>query len=134
MTAALNTGKPEKFSTEMADFWLGEDGIMRKILHKGAKESFDSAKDGMKIMLDLSGGIKRPLLIDMRGMKSFAIEARRYYAEECPKYFSVIALLVGSRLTKTIGNFFLKVNRPAADIEIFTDENRALEWLAEHAE
>jgi hypothetical protein len=116
MTAALNTqGNPEKFQTRNSSIWFGEDGIVRQVSSGVVTENFEDASESIDITISLADGRKRPPLVDIGKPKSISIVARRLYAEECPKYFSVIALVAGSRLTRALGNFFLMVNRPAVE-------------------
>jgi hypothetical protein len=42
-----------------------------------------------------------------------------------------MAVLVGDPLSRMLGNFFLRVSRPAYPTRIFTDEAAARRWLAE---
>ena len=130
MTAAMeNDNDFKKFSTDTADFWLDANGIIRRVIHVGADETLDEAKKGLKIMLDISGGMKRPLLIDLRGMKSITREARQFLSSESSKHFTAVATIVDSPITKMIGNFAMRINPLGITVRIFSDESKALEWL-----
>ena len=130
MTAAINNDTDsKKLSTETADFWLDTDGIIRRVIHVGADETLDEAKKGFKIMLDISGGMKRPLLVDMRGMKSITREARQFLSSETSKHFTAVATIVDSPITKMIGNFAMRINPLGISVKIFSDERKAVAWL-----
>ncbi len=58
------------------------------------------------------------------------MRARDYFANE--KSASVqraTALLVGTPVSRTIGNFFMGLNRPVSPTRLLTDPQKAIEWL-----
>jgi hypothetical protein len=69
----------------------------------------------------------------MRVVKSQSHDARAYYnSPEALQVSSAVALLVGSRVSTLIANFFLSINvkeRTQRPIRLFTDEAEALIWL-----
>jgi hypothetical protein len=80
--------------------------------------------------LKISKGKKLPLLVDSRNIKSMEREARVYYAgEEGRKSVSACALLIGSPVSRVIGNFFMGLNKPLVPTRLFTSETEAIEWL-----
>ena len=122
----------EEIVTQTAKVWLDENGILRVTSLPGATQTLAQAHENMSVEVQLSGGKRRPLLVDLRGMKSFDRDARAYYAgQEAAKYQSAIALLIGSPLSRVIGNFFIGFNKPAMPTRLFTSELEALEWLKE---
>ena len=44
---------------------------------------------------------------------------------------SAVALIVGTPLSRMMGNFFLTVSKPMAPTRLFDDEASALAWLQE---
>jgi hypothetical protein len=65
----------------------------------------------------------------MSRVKSIAREARDYDAREAARVAPAVALIVGSPLSRMIGNFFLGLNRTAVPIRLFTSEPAARSWL-----
>lgn len=45
-----------------------------------------------------------------------------------------MALLIGSPVSRMIGNFFLGINRLRVPVRLFSDEAEALEWLKRYLE
>jgi hypothetical protein len=43
-----------------------------------------------------------------------------------------VALLVGSPVTRVIGNFFIGLNKPRWPVRLFRSESDALAWLGGH--
>ena len=63
----------------------------------------------------------------------FSKEARDYVASSVVN--SVVraeALVIKSMALRIMGNFYLKVNKPARPSKLFNDRSVALEWLSKH--
>ncbi|WBM74188.1 STAS/SEC14 domain-containing protein [Saprospira grandis] len=70
------------------------------------------------------------LLSDLRQMKKTNQEVRS--ALSSGKIVAIgAAVMMGSGLSKIIGNLFLKFSKPNITTRIFTDEEKAIEWLKE---
>ena len=70
------------------------------------------------------------VLIDMREMKSMTRESREYFANERTCSIQrATALLVKSKVTKVMANFFMGLNKPITPARMFTDSEEALLWL-----
>lgn len=126
---------PDFIRTRTADIRLREDGIMHTIFLPGAEETLADAQEGMRIARQIASGRRFPILVDLRPVKSQDREARAYYNDrDAMQSISAIALLVGSRVSTLIANFFLSVtskdgNKLDSPIRLFTDEAEALDWL-----
>jgi len=73
------------------------------------------------------------LLSDLRQMKKTNQEVRQ--ALSSGKIVAVgAAVMMGSGLSKIIGNLFLKFSKPKITTRIFTDEKKAIEWLKEQVD
>jgi hypothetical protein len=61
----------------------------------------------------------------------FSKEARHYVAsKEVNQYVKAEALVLNSMALRIMGNFYLKVNKPARESRLFNDRNVAFEWLS----
>ena len=81
-------------------------------------------------VLELSGDQVYPILVDIRKIRSISKEARDHFAMRDRKPGVVaIAMLVSSPLSRIIGNFFLGLNHPSVPTRMFTDRERAEEWI-----
>ena len=120
----------DKFLTSTVNIWLEENGIIYMVDLPGAEETLNNAIENVATVWKASDGIKRPVLIDIRQLKSITKEAREYYAsKETAQYGTAVALLLSSPATKVIGNFFIRFNKPTLPFKIFTSENEAVDWL-----
>ena len=120
-------------TTRIAKIWLGEDGIVRSVPCAKVVTlvlTLADAKETFSAILKVSKGRKRPYLSDIRKIKSVDRESREYFAsEEVANAISAIAMLIGSPVSRIIGNFFLGLNKPSYPIKLFTSESEAIEWL-----
>jgi hypothetical protein len=125
----------EIIKTVKTKMWLGEDGVVRIIWIPGAEVTLEDAQETMEAYLKIYQGKKRPLLIDTKTMRSFAREARKYYAgEEAAKVASAVAIIVGTPVSRVLGNFYLGLSNPHIPSRLFVSEDEALEWLKGYGE
>ena len=110
---------------------LTEDGIIHALVREGAEETEASARHHADLMFALAGGLRRPILVDLRKMRSMDRGARIVYSgPQGARYAIALALLVDSPLSRIIGNFFLSLNRSRLyPTRLFTSESDALAWL-----
>lgn len=74
------------------------------------------------------------MLIDLRTVQSFSLEARRASSgPHISPYLSAVAVPQNNPVATVIYNWVLYLQRPAFATRLFTDEHRALEWLAKFA-
>ena len=68
-------------------------------------------------------------------MKSLSREARHYYAsDEAAKVARAVALIVGTPVSRVLGNFYLGLSNPHLPTRLFSSEGEALEWLKGYIE
>jgi hypothetical protein len=119
----------------VAKLWLGNDGIVRIIHVPGADVTLEDAKETMAAYLKINNGKSRPLFIDTKTMKSLARGARHYYAsEEAANVASAVAIIVGTPVSRVLGNFYLGLSNPLLPTRLFSSEDEALEWLKGYLE
>ena len=73
---------------------------------------------------------KTRVLIDMTSVTEISKEARDYFANERTGSIQrATALLIRSPVSRVIGNFFMGLNKPIYPTMLFTDPQKAIEWL-----
>jgi hypothetical protein len=116
--------------TRTGKLWLDEDGILRILPTPGTEDSLDDAKQNMAASAKLAAGQRRPILIDLRSIKTQSREVRAYYTgPEARKLLLAIGLLIDSPMSRMIGNFFLGFNKMDLPTRLFKSEDEALVWL-----
>jgi len=116
--------------------WLEpEHRIIMAEFGDATEMDIEDARRSTKLMIEITNGEQRPLLVDFKHLKSQTKECREYYAKdpEHVKTYSAVAILVGSPLTRVIANFFMGINKPVRPTRLFEDRDRALEWLKQFA-
>ncbi len=73
---------------------------------------------------------KTRVLIDLTKVTEIAKEARDYFANERTSSIQrATALLIKSPVSRVIGNFFMGLNKPIYPAMLFTNPQKAIEWL-----
>jgi len=114
--------------TRSCSFWF--DGIVRARFHDGAEVTADDARENLAVTRRLTGGRRRPVLVDLRPVRSQSAEARALFAgPDATAVSSAVALVVGNPVSRVVGNFYLGFNRPQTPTRLFTSVEDAETWL-----
>lgn len=124
----------QKVETEVIELYLGTDGIIHQRTKPYKEYTLEHAREHIELVGRVTGGRKHPVLGDIRGVTQLiSKEARHFYASaEGTRFFSALAMLVDSTLTRVLTNFYFQVSRPPHPSRMFTDEAQALEWLTQY--
>ena len=80
--------------------------------------------------MKFTNGRKFPVLINVKHMKNISHKARVYSARpDVATDITKGALLVDSKFSMFIANFWLKINKPLTPTKLFVEEEEALDWL-----
>ena len=108
---------------------LRADGILVYLPIPGLVLTHEVALQILALGLEIIDGPK-PTLVLMPDMARVEREARALFASsEYMRICSQTALVVGSPVSRVIGNFFVGLNRPSYPLKIFDDQQLAIEWL-----
>jgi len=109
---------------------IDELGIHHTDYHEGIELSLIDAKEEVERAKIISKGEKVLQIVYLDKVKKVSMLAKQYYAgEESAKVWIAVALLAKSPLSRTIGNLFLKVNKPSFPAKMFSDKKKAMAWL-----
>jgi len=121
--------RPPDARTRTCEFWL-EDGRLSARFLKGANVELADARENLEATARLSSGARFAVLVDLREVRSQSSEARALLAgPEAARVSRAVALVIGSPLSRVIGNFYLRFNRPETPTRLFTSEEEARAWL-----
>ena len=116
--------------TRAGEVWLRRDGILHLVGFPEMDHDAGVAREVIEAQVRAAGGTKRPILVDLRRIRSMTHEARlRYAGPENAAVLLAAALLVESPASRVIGRFFLGVVKPLFPTALFESEAPALEWL-----
>ncbi len=112
--------------------WLNEDGIVITI-GKSESQDTETARENMVYTKKATGGLPRPLLVDMTKVRSMSKGAREEYVkQEEEMIITAVALLTGSNVSNMIANLFISLNKPYVPVKLFTDPVKAKDWLMQY--
>ena len=108
---------------------LRSDGILAYHPIRGLVLTHPIALDVIRLGSKIANGPK-PTLVLMEDMARVDREARECLASEAyMRVCSETALVVGSPVSRVIGNFFVGLNRPKYPLRLFDDQDLATAWL-----
>lgn len=110
--------------------WMGDDGIARTCVKPNIDIVLEHAIENSKVVTSFYVDKKFPILIDSRNIKSMSYEARHHFsAHGRDTKTSAFGIVIGSSISRVLGNFYLGINKPAVPTKLFDNENDAINWL-----
>jgi len=121
----------KKIITRTAEIVMGNDGIVRKRIFDDMEIDIEDSIENCQAMLALTHDHPGLLLTDWRDIAlRITREAREYYAgPDISQHRVAEALLINTMAARITANFYLRVNKPLTPTRLFTDEQKAIEWL-----
>ncbi len=126
-------------ATRAADVVLGEDDVLRVLVHPGTDVHADDMRAFLAARMELA---PHPVavIIDQRKIRTMTREAQEVATtpDSVNRPTICVALLVDGPIAVMIANFFIIFARPRYPTRLFTTEEAALAWIetwrARHAE
>jgi len=110
--------------------WRTPEGYIRTEAKPGVDIVLNFAIENSLVVNELCRGRKRPLLIDLKNLKSITPQARSYFsARDRESDINAFAFLIHSNFQRMVGNIFIQFNRPRFPTRLFNEEVLAVEWL-----
>ena len=116
----------------ISDIAFIDDGVVRMKEPPDVMMGLPEAKEMIAAISELGNGDKVILLGDLRRHRGFTVdsEGREYLGgKQMGEIVAAVGLLVGSPLSRFMGNFFIAINKPGFPVKLFTSEPKAIEWL-----
>lgn len=113
------------------------NGYLKCAYKNGVHIRLDVAEQCIQDRIDFSEGKSFPMLIDGRGISGIDKDARDLLSSEKGRVgVLAAAILTDSVFTTFMANFFLTVTlvRPKLPTKLFTNEEKAIEWLEGYKE
>jgi len=126
--------KPKSISTKKGQAYIDKHGILIQTYIENAELTIEDARADFKSYTDLCEDCKMPVLIDMENVKSVEREARAFYSsKEAINYITAAALLISNPVNRIIGNFYMGLNKTAFPFKMFTEKEKAIQWLKKYS-
>lgn len=93
-------------------------------------ELYRKEADESIVFLKNHPNVELPFAILVKGnIRRMSKEVREDAAEFGSKYYKCLAVVINSSLSRIIANLFMKFSKPPFPVKLFTDEDKAIEWL-----
>ena len=116
--------------TRTSTIHIEANGIVRVTIMPGMVQTLEDAKENAVAIDKLVQSQDFLALIDLRYMKSQDREAREFYTQPGHKpRLIAVALLIGSPMSRVIGNLYMGFNKSDISARLFTSETEAFKWL-----
>jgi hypothetical protein len=120
------------FSSGISFMWFDEYGILCSVYKKDAVLTPESLDRSFQEIKERSGGKKICWLGEISDLSETSREARDFAAEKTPEFVIALALITTSPLSRMVANLYLTLKKPPYPSRLFTDEQKAREWLKRH--
>jgi hypothetical protein len=108
--------------------WLRPDGIAVVVWTPRVTAFLEDAIACLDATARVTGGRRCPLLVNMMDTGPQDRKTRAEWTRRSD-LLSAVALVVGTPLSKVVGNLFLSVSKPPFPVRLFDNEASALTWL-----
>ncbi len=120
----------KKMQLKNSEVTLTDDRIIHIHLKAHAEIELSDAILIVEAMGKLGGGKKFPVLIDAGEFTSVDKEVRIFSASaESNIYTLADAIAYYSLAQKLVADFYVKHNKPAVPTQVFSDKDKAIQWL-----
>ena len=117
-------------------YWDAESEIVWGELFESV-QTVDSAIeniDAQERLRDELGKEKTRVIIVIGALTVISKDAREYFANERTASIQrATALVTSSALTVLIANFFMGLNKPLSPTKMFSNTDKAIEWLSQYS-
>jgi hypothetical protein len=110
--------------------WLRPDGIVQLVWIPRTTALLEDATAALEAMAQITAGRRSPLLVDMRDTGPQDRSARAEWTSRTD-LSSGVAMIVGTPLSRMMGNLFIRMNKPPFPARLFDNEAPAIAWLKE---
>ena len=129
MNTSENNAEQPHIKGHLFEVWT-ENGISRCKYYKGLVVERYIAQQMVEARLLLCAGNSMPLLLDARQGAYVMQSARKYMASsQAYKQVNAMAILIDHHVMKVLFNTLLRLKTCETPARIFTNEQKALEWL-----
>ncbi len=99
-------------------------------MRDGLDMTLTDAEEALAATAQVANYVRARVLVDSRGLRSQSKDARDHFVSaDAERVSSRVALLVGSPVSRMIGNFFIRRQPHRTPTRLFSDEGEAISWL-----
>ncbi|MEI8254850.1 MAG: hypothetical protein WCJ30_04180 [Deltaproteobacteria bacterium] len=121
---------PNERKTATGTIFVDEQSIVHAVNTVKREHTIEDARENMTVVEQVSGGIRRPMLVDMTIPAKQTAECQRYYAsDEVAAIVTAVGLLTPSMLSKVLGNIVIGLSSASVPMKLFNAKPEAIAWL-----
>lgn len=114
--------------------WWSEGAYLCNQSYVDGRVTVEHLRAGFEAARELSGGARVPLIAEAGPMTGATRDARDALAgPEAAARFRAMAVIVGSPVTRTLMNLFVRLSSPPFPVRMFSDPTEARAWASEQA-
>jgi len=122
---------PKLIETRSAHVVLGDDDVLRVIVHDGASVTADDMRAFLAARMELAPH-RVAVIIDQRRILTMTRAAQEAATVDADRRPTIgVAILIAGPIAVMVANFFLIFGRPRYPTKLFTSEAAALAWIEE---
>lgn len=111
-------------------FWIVENKVLELVFNRPTDLDISMALDTVDKRRVVTNNKKVGVLITSKNLKSITKEARDYLSSnKSSDGLQAAAIVTESRIASVIANVFVYYNKPPLPIKIFSDKQKAVDWL-----
>ena len=119
-----------KVITRTKEIIQDSSGIILCSVIKDVIMDLEDGKENVEVFKKLGNGKLVPVLVDIRETFTITKVCRNYYAsKEAATVMTSVALIIGSPLSRLLGNFMIGLNKTVFPTKLFTNKKEAIKWL-----
>ena len=116
--------------TSTAEISLLPGNIVKMKFKQDVDVTLEEIKENHEAAKKITNGKKHFVLLDVRGYITGSDKARAFCASKTPvPYRMAVAAIVDSLAVRLRTNSYIKFNKPVIPTRIFSEEEKAIEWL-----
>lgn len=129
----MTTTQTQEHKTKSATIRLLTPTIIENVIHDYAELDSADIIEIKEINKRLTGGKHYAVLVDSGMMTSITKEGRELSSsKDFQQQTTAKALLIRSLGHRIVGRFYIRVNKPHIRTKIFSDRDKAIQWLKRH--
>ena len=119
-----------KITTRTAEIWKDEHDIIHMLILNNVSLDLDDVIDNILVLRNFTQDAPRLKFVDSRNSWTITIEAKKFSEKaDSAKRTIARAILVSNKTDAVLKNFLMKFNQPDIPSKLFTESEKAMEWL-----
>ncbi len=115
---------------------IENNGKYLSVCFKEKSDTELTIEEAQKIINDslaFTNGTVFPVMNDIKNMPPHTREVREFFAVQASRSAKANAIVVSNTFNRVMASFFLSLSKPLIPTKIFSDRNKAADWLQKYS-